>query len=279
MDGCQGLVLSFRHYVTMMANGMNEKGKWVMLLLTPAILSAFVVIGFFQPAHAETPIAVELEKVDERGVLTSADGGEFCLAGIWVPTVSKDSGHAVDWRSAWRDIVAGGGFVHRNVGPPKWDRYGCALAHVESATGVSLQHALLAAGWAAVDPLSAPDDADVVDAMLALEERARRTRLGIWQEENARPKKADELSDWMGTRQLVEGRSRRVSENKRYVYVNFGADWRTDFTIRLRRKMMDSAGFDAAGLEGRRLRVRGVVQDSRGPLIDVSHLKQIEFLP
>ncbi len=94
-----------------------------------------------------------------------------------------------------------------------------------------------------------------------------------------RPKPADDLSAWVGTRQLVEGRVRRVSETDRYVYLNFGIDWRTDFTTRLDRKMIKSAGFDVTALRGKKLRVRGVLVESRGPLIDIAHLKQIEFLP
>ena len=89
----------------------------------------------------------------------------------------------------------------------------------------------------------------------------------------------DDLSHRIGERQLIEGRVRRVSDNDRYVYLNFGSDWRTDFTIRLDRKMIDTAGFDISRLAGTRLRARGVLQESRGPLMDIMHLQQIELLP
>jgi hypothetical protein len=152
-------------------------------------------------------------------------------------------------------------------------------AAVDSADGVPLQHTLLAAGWAAVDPLSALDSGDSIDRMLALEDHARQAGLGIWQDLDVLPDKAADLAARIGTRQIVEGRVRRVSSNKRYVYLNFGVDWRTDFTVRLDQTMIESAAFDAADVDGRRLRVRGVLEEARGPLMTISHLKQIEFLP
>lgn len=252
------------------------------LFLAPAVVSAFVVAGLMHQAFAvdsPPPVAVEIENVNEHGAVVLVDGSVWCLAGIWVPTPYVGKDHARAWRSAWRDIIEDGSFFRRAGQPLEHDRYGCPLTSLMTEGGVSLQQVLVETGWAAVDPSSAPDDADAIDAMLALEDEARRARRGVWKSAAARPKKADDVSTSIGTRQIVEGQVRRVSGNDRYVYLNFGADWRTDFTIRLDRKMIGSVGLDAAAFDGKRLRVRGVLQESRGPLIDVSYLQQIEFLP
>ncbi len=235
----------------------------------------------FQVAAAdrEQPALAEIEKVSERGALVLADGSELCLAGIWAPAATREVDRAARWRVAWRAIIAENE-LFRVIGQPDiYDRYGCAIATIENRDGASLQQLLLAAGWALVDPLSASKETGVVDAMLALEEGARSARRGIWSNRVVLPKPADDLSAWVGTRQLVEGRVQRVSETDRYVYLNFGNDWRTDFTTRLDQKMIKATGFDAAALDGKKLRVRGVLVQSRGPLIDIAHPKQIEFLP
>lgn len=224
-------------------------------------------------------VVAEIEEVSEHGALVLADGDELCLAGIRSPDASNTSRRMSGWRAAWRRIIKEANFSHRAGQPTGHNRYGCSLVVVENDDGTPLQQQLLAAGWASVDPLSAPKEAGAVDSMLALEERARSAGRGMWTDPAVRPKAADDLSAWIGTHQLVEGRVQRVSETDRYVYLNFGNDWRTDFTTRLNRKMIEKTGFDAAALDGKKLRVRGVLMESRGPLIDIAHLKQIEFLP
>ncbi|MGI9508963.1 MAG: thermonuclease family protein [Geminicoccaceae bacterium] len=250
------------------------------LFLASAVLSFLVAIGSADRALAAeslTSVAIEVEKVSARAALILGNGSKLCLAGIWVPAPAESSEQSDAWQSAWHDIIEADTFVIRPSQSPGHDRYGCRLANPVTDDGASLQRILVEKGWAAVDPSSAPDDVDSIDMLLALEDRARRARRGIWKDPAMLPKQAAELSFGIGTRQIVEGRVKRIFVNDRYVYLNFGADWRTDFTIRLSRKMIGREGFDADALDGKMLRVRGVLQDSRGPLIDVSNLQQIEF--
>lgn len=251
-----------------------------------AVLSWLAVAGGVGKASADDAHrshAAQVGHVDERGALVLADGGELCLTGIRVPTDDEGYDRPASWRSAWLAIVEGQTFFHQIEHPLEHDRYGCPFAHVETANRVPLQHLLLEAGWAVTDPSSVSEERGVgtgaVDTMLRLEDQARKAGRGIWRGSRAGPRTADDLSRWIGTRQLVEGRVRRMSDNDRYIYLNFGADWRTDFTVRLNRKMIDAARIDPAKFDGRKLRIRGFLQDSRGPLIDIAHPKQIEFLP
>jgi micrococcal nuclease len=73
----------------------------------------------------------------------------------------------------------------------------------------------------------------------------------------------------------------RVAPTERYVYLNFGADWRADFTVRAQRADLAGAlaGLDLAALAGRMVEVRGVVLEAGGPLIELSHAEQIQVLP
>jgi hypothetical protein len=95
-----------------------------------------------------------------------------------------------------------------------------------------------------------------------------------------------------GSYQLVEGRATAVADIGRRVYINFGANYREDFTASIERK--DRAAFKGApgalgaiagsgrrkgalnGLKGKRLRVRGWIEIRNGPMIVVTHPEQIE---
>ena len=65
------------------------------------------------------------------------------------------------------------------------------------------------------------------------------------------------------------------------VYLNFGSDWRTDFTVRIDpadASRFETAGMDLLALEGQVIRVRGWVQDENGPMIRVDHPERIELV-
>ena len=81
--------------------------------------------------------------------------------------------------------------------------------------------------------------------------------------------------------ELVEGRVLDVATVRNRTYVNFGDDWRSDFTLNLAssaRKLFEREGFDLEGLEGRRVRARGWIKFYNGPMIDITHPEQIEIL-
>ena len=65
------------------------------------------------------------------------------------------------------------------------------------------------------------------------------------------------------------------------IYVNFGRRFTRDFSVIILRRLR--AGFSAAGLElkalqGRRIRVRGWLEQRRGPVMDVAAPEQIEVI-
>ena len=73
----------------------------------------------------------------------------------------------------------------------------------------------------------------------------------------------------------------RVTERRGRFYLDFGADWRRDFTVAIAlgdRARFRAAGLDPAGLEGATLRVRGWMRRLNGPMIEATHPEQIERL-
>jgi hypothetical protein len=71
------------------------------------------------------------------------------------------------------------------------------------------------------------------------------------------------------------------------IYLNFGADWRTDFTVEiqardakafgLKKNAVDGAWFREAYL-GKKLRVRGQLRPINGFQVRVTHPLQLEVL-
>ena len=65
------------------------------------------------------------------------------------------------------------------------------------------------------------------------------------------------------------------------VYLNFGAIWTQDFTVSVSKpnlRRFEASGMTWTALEGRRVRVRGVVAEGGGPLIEVAFPEEIERL-
>ena len=225
-----------------------------------------------------------VEVIDGSTVLL--DNGETVrLAGIETPGVSRGGADtpaaqlAVDARQALAALVQGRR-VALASGDTGRDRYGRLRAHlVRTDDGTWVQGALLAAGLARVHSLV--DDRAAVAAMLAIESRARAGRLGIWSEPLYRVLAATEADTGLHSFQIVEGRVRAAAVVRGRGYLNFGADWREDFTVSIAprdRRRFEAAGIAVEDYEGRLVRVRGWVKSFNGPMIEATHPEQVEVL-
>lgn len=247
-------------------------------LLVPVVLMLLMTFD-------ETGMAGEVSGSEPRRVrMVTADGGlilddgvRICLVGLSSGLQKDGEGTSTSLKRGLEALVGDEPVVVELNSTTRHDRYGCLRARIKTADGRWLQHMMVRQGMAMVHPLSWSGDR--VDDLLALEDEARSMRRGIWQSADALPKAAGELESLIGTTQIVEGRVTRISSNDRYVYLNFGADWRTDFTVRVNQDLIARDNLDVRGFDGRKLRVRGFIQESRGPLIDIINPKQIEVLP
>src|SRR3546814_18409837 len=82
---------------------------------------------------------------------------------------------------------------------------------------------------------------------------------------------AETAGEWLGGFELVEGRVVAVGRGGGSTYLNFGEDWRQDFTVAVDRqaqKLFEEQGLALDSLAGKRLRVRGWLKSSNGPLIE-----------
>lgn len=157
--------------------------------------------------------------------------------------------------------------------PARLDRHGRRLAHVFSGS-LWLQRELVARGLAIVaPPLVSPERAS---DLLRLERRARLSEPGLWMRNGARTVPADRARSVLDRFAIVEGRVLSMRRGFRSTFVNFGEDWREDFTVYLRRGRISRA-FPPGSLEGQRVRVRGWVYYSNGPAIDLADPLYLEM--
>ena len=165
------------------------------------------------------------------------------------------------------------------------DRYGRLQAHVfidDNGTERWFQADLVARGLARVS--SRVGGAACAKALLAHENSARAAKLGLWAEPVYVIAKAEDPAGVLESRgrfALVEGKVVSVRESGGTIYVNFGRRWSEDFTVTIAKR--NERAFAAAGLvpkslSGRRVRIRGWIEERGGPWVEAARPEQIEVL-
>ena len=161
------------------------------------------------------------------------------------------------------------------VTPPLRDRYG--RLRVQGFGAQWLQVALLEQGLARV--AISPDRRECAPDLYEAESRGRAKRAGLWAVTAYRVRSPQEMKDTIGSFQLVEGQVSHISRFDGRTVLNFGRDgggFSASIAPGDRRAFRD---FDLDILSGRRIRVRGIVQDNRGRQeIALSNPFQIEQL-
>jgi hypothetical protein len=161
----------------------------------------------------------------------------------------------------------------------------CRLTAIGTASVAAVRDGrtlMLEASQARVSPRIG--DQAGADSQLTIEWTARAASRGRWADPNFAPLQAENLSQLQAERShfaLVEGKALSVCESGATIYVNFGRRWTRDFTVTILRRQQRAfaaAGFEPKRLEGRRIRVRGWIEQRSGPIIAARMPKQIEFI-
>jgi endonuclease YncB( thermonuclease family) len=210
-----------------------------------------------------------------------ADGRTLRLEGLGPPRAP--SRHAGPWplmgeaADEVRELIGAGQIEFAPTGEP--DRYGRVIAQVWLPGGTWLNGALVERGLARVE--TTPHQRRCASEALAREAEARMAGRGMWRLSAYEVRDALEASAFTNDFQIVEGRVVDAAAVRGRVYLNFGTDWRTDFTVTIAPsdvRRFEDAGLDPLSWEGRRLRARGWLEWYNGPMIEASHPEQIELL-
>jgi endonuclease YncB( thermonuclease family) len=218
-----------------------------------------------------TPIgAAQVAAVRDGRTLLLADGRELRLAAIEAPDAS---------RAGLQSLVSGQTLRLAALGADH-DRYGRLVALAYTGDNEqSVQQAMLEMGLARVSARAG--GRACAEPLLSVEHKARAANLGLWADPTFAPLPAESpnLLAKRGEFALVEGKVLSVRTSGGTIYVNFGRT--RDFTVTIRRRLQRSftaAGLEPSKLQGRRIRVRGFIEQHGGPIIDAGGPEQIEFV-
>ncbi len=217
------------------------------------------------------------------------DGREVRLAAVEVPQLplaaesleSAAAGHAA--KAALEDLVVGKQVLLQRLGATP-DRYGRLNGHVFAASNGparSVQRAMISDGHARVAAHVA-ERACAADFLLR-ERAARAAKLGLWAYSNYDIQHAEKAADILAHRgqfAVVEGKVLSVRESGATIYLNFGRRWSEDFTVTILKRnerTFNAGGIEPKKLEGRRIMVRGWIEERGGPWIDATRPEQIEI--
>ncbi|MGQ0455748.1 MAG: thermonuclease family protein [Hyphomicrobium sp.] len=236
---------------------------------------------------APGPLRTVVRIVDAE-TLTLDDGAEVRLIGALAPRAADAGAAAGQWppENEAREFLSSltlGRRVRLAYDRRRADRYGRRLSHVFLADrGATdwVQGAMLEAGMARAYGL--PENFACAHELDAHERAARKARRGLWSNYIYSAKSAQRTALLMRLRfryARVEGVVASVTATRSAVFVNFGADWKKDFTARAGAAATKAHPDFRARLEslnGQRVAIRGWIDRNNGPMIDLDDPSQIE---
>ena len=229
------------------------------------------------------PFLGEATVLDGDGFKIGED--EFRLSDILAPSpaVGSMAGEAFAAQSltALSNLLRHGFDEFRQTGEPdRWGRKpGVAVKYLAPGQNLVFQKHLVEIGAARVNPET--DQFSFIEELLRAERRARSQERGLWKLMSYGVVPADNASRAIGAFNLVRGVVVKTAVAGSRGYINFGTDYRTDFTASVtatRLKKWYGAKENLPVQEGEEVMIRGFVEWLNGPSIDVTHPKQIERL-
>jgi micrococcal nuclease len=264
---------------------MTRHFRYISILPPLLLCGALCGVVFHLAACSDPGVVASPAVVSQsEGALTGDalvldHGGERVhvrLAGVRAPREGEAARLARDRLSALAR-EAGGGLRLDRLGE---DRHGRVLGRLDGPAG-DLAEALVSEGWLAV--ATHPDTREAA-MLLPLEAQARAEGRGAWGSGAfaIRGADPDPLAAYLDSVQIVQGRVTSTGQSRQgRIFLNFGADWRTDFTVAVERRhvrLFEEAGIDLAGLEGAVVRARGWLHAENGPLIALDHPEALEIV-
>ncbi|MBL4871153.1 MAG: thermonuclease family protein [Robiginitomaculum sp.] len=290
-----------------MYGNYNQYGNWelggfgkILAIIALCLAGGMPAYGAPQSAKIISPDIqisgelgerLEVERVIDGDSLVLDGGLRVSLAGIQTPKMAwPEKGYeawplAVEAKTYLRSLVKGKTLQLYYNGDQR-DRYGRAIAQVWIAsTNQWLQEEMVRAGYARV--YSQSGHSMDTRRLYKAEERARAKKLGIWDDANTnnyyavRRPDPNPLAQYVDSVQIVEGIVISAANVRGTIYLNFGSDYKTDFTVAISKKnarKFAKQGFDPLALEGAKIRVRGYIEITNGPIIWLSDLWRLEVL-
>ena len=273
-----------------MVDGKHRIWPKQILVMISVFMLAFVSMGLRVPDLKAGEVG-QARSVLDGDTLYLQTGLKVRLAAIQAPKLPLGRAGFEAWplgeeSKATLDRLTKGKTLQLYYGGERRDRYDRALAQLftlddRGAKDMWLQEEMVRLGMARV--YTWPDTFQDAKRLYQAEIKARDAKRGIWGNDyyRIRGPEPDRLAQDVDSYQIVQGIVTSTADVRGQIYLNFGANYKTDFTIAIAkrdRKRFENSGFDPLSLEGATIRVRGWIELSNGPMIWLDHPERLEVL-
>lgn len=248
-------------------------------------LSLTLTIVSFSCAHAYEDTWKIVDYIIDGDTFVTDDGKHVRMIGINTPEIGrhgdKDEPFASQARLKLTKLIFNQN-VRLSFGERHKDRYGRLLAHVYKENGVWVNNEMIKEGLAHV--YSFPDNRQLTKKLIQTENKARQENKGMW----AHPRwktytSVDNIPDKaIGQFNIFEGKVLNTTRVSDRTYLNFGSNWRTDFTTEIPKRyyeLFKKSGIDIEqDYNGKKVQVRGVFKPVNGVLTTSTHPEQLTIL-
>lgn len=236
---------------------------------------------------AEDLFSTRVERIVDGDTLLTIDGDFVRLLDINTPEIHHDGTPSEPFaetaKKALAQLLPPQTEILLQFGDSRKDRYKRLLAHIYTAEGNNWVNGyMVKEGFAHV--YSFPDNAFKAEELIPLETTARKAKKGIWSLPRWQVLDASQTipDDKIGQFSIVQGRVLHTAEVKGIIYLNFGEDWRTDFSVEIPHKYLkkftDKNIDPASYYKRKKLNVRGRLKPVNGILVTVTHPEQLTIL-
>jgi micrococcal nuclease len=258
---------------------MGRNKTKVLLVIAILAIITLVVLATRVISFSTSPVFVA--KVFDGDSILLSDNREIRYIGIDAPETGgkrpREYGGEEAKHLNERHVL--GKEVELQYDVEKKDTYGRTLAYVR-VNGMFVNKELVSEGVAIALPY--PPNLLYHEELKEAMGEARRMGRGLWAEQDQWIIGYLDADRYIGESKTVLGRTLHTDVTKAGIFLNYGADFRTDFTVFIPRK--DFGYFDKAGImdpaayyDGKLIEVTGTIKEYNGASIMVRHPDQIHI--
>ena len=260
------------------------------MVKTFAVMMSLVAAVLARPAAHAVPIPLSLKACGQFSVaeavsgdeLVAADGSHLILSSIKAPEVWQATDqyrswpHAEESRAILNGLVSGQKLALFCEGEDQ-TLVGKKIAHGLTENGHWLQHELVVRGAAIVLPRAG--HVAGLGHLRAAESIARTEKTGLWSAMDLERKASDDIPT--GRLMIVSGHVKNAARVGNRIFLNFGENWRTDFTVEVPSRalrLFKKLNIDPLAFAEKEIEVRGWVTWRGGPFMRLEGPGQLQVL-
>ncbi|MBN1573968.1 MAG: thermonuclease family protein [Deltaproteobacteria bacterium] len=253
--------------------------KRAALIAALFIFSAFLAVPRLSPLYAQTPKTVYVKEVIDGDTIVLSDYRTVRYIGIDAPEsggLKPVEYYGIEAKKINKKLTEGKE-VRLEADLERTDNYGRTLAYVYvDDMFVNLRLVELGAAVALPYPPNLKHYGELSHKM----EIARKEGRGIWADVNRWVIPAEDAGRHIGLSKTVVGRVKRTEDKGFGVFLNFGEDFSTDFTVFIPANNLqyfkdEGIGDPASKYRGKVVETTGTIRERNGPSITVRHPGQI----